>query len=66
MTEIAPGVDIERDVLTKVAIPLAVAANVRTMDERVFRNEPMGLLLKEAEPRAMAVVRSNGWVSSHE
>ncbi|MFN8592467.1 MAG: CoA-transferase [Thermomicrobiales bacterium] len=66
VTEIAPGVDIERDVLTKVAIPLAVAANVRTMDERVFRNEPMGLLLKEAEPRAMAVVRSNGWVSSHE
>ena len=51
VTEIAPGVDLERDVLGKVAIPLRVSPALRTMEERLFRPEPMGLVLAEKEPR---------------
>ena len=44
--EIAPGVDLQRDVLDKAGIPLAVAADLRLMDARIFTDEPMGLVLK--------------------
>jgi acyl CoA:acetate/3-ketoacid CoA transferase len=45
VTEIAPGVDLSRDVLDQAAIPLAVAADLKTMDAALFRPEPMGLTL---------------------
>jgi acyl CoA:acetate/3-ketoacid CoA transferase len=45
VTEIAPGVDLERDVLKGAAIELKVAPDLRTMDARLFRPEPMGLKL---------------------
>jgi acyl CoA:acetate/3-ketoacid CoA transferase len=48
VTEVAPGVDLRRDVLEQAAIPLLVADEVRTMDEALFRPEPMGLVLPEA------------------
>jgi acyl CoA:acetate/3-ketoacid CoA transferase len=48
VTEIAPGVDLERDVLRQVDIPLQVAEDLRLMDERLFRPEPMGLKLRRA------------------
>lgn len=44
--EIAPGVDLQRDVLDKAGIPLAVADDLPLMDERIFTDEPMGLKLK--------------------
>jgi len=47
VTEIAPGLDFNRDVLDQAAIPLAVAADLKTMDEALFRPEPMGLTLGE-------------------
>ena len=45
VTEIAPGVDLARDVLAQAAIPLAVAPDVAPMDARLFTAAPMGLAL---------------------
>jgi propionate CoA-transferase len=46
VTELAPGVDLERDVLGQVDIPLQVAEDLTMMDARLFRPEPMGLELQ--------------------
>ena len=51
VTEIAPGVDLERDVLAQAGFPLRVAPNLVEMDPRLFRPEPMGLELKPARRR---------------
>lgn len=45
VTEIAPGVDLRRDILQQAATPLRVAADLATMDPRLWRPEPMGLRL---------------------
>jgi acyl CoA:acetate/3-ketoacid CoA transferase len=45
VTEIAPGLDLQRDVLDRAATPLRVAPDLRVMDDRLFRPEPMGLEL---------------------
>ena len=47
--EVAPGVDLERDVLGQAAFPLAVADDLRQMPASLFRPEPMGLALRERE-----------------
>jgi propionate CoA-transferase len=49
VTEIAPGVDLDRDVLGQANFPLRVPAAVRMMDRALFRPEPIGLVLKEAK-----------------
>jgi propionate CoA-transferase len=49
--EIAPGVDLQRDVLDQAEFPLAVADDLQTMDAALFRNEPMKLRLKPEETR---------------
>jgi propionate CoA-transferase len=49
VTEIAPGVDLERDVLAQAELPLRVAPDLREMDARLFRPEPMGLELSRRE-----------------
>jgi propionate CoA-transferase len=41
--EIAPGINLERDILANMAFQPSIAADLRTMDERLFRPEPMGL-----------------------
>jgi propionate CoA-transferase len=46
VTEIAPGVDLERDVLGRVRIPLRVSPELILMDERLFHPECMGLMLR--------------------
>jgi acyl CoA:acetate/3-ketoacid CoA transferase len=43
VVEIAPGVDLERDILGQSAIPLRVSPTLRLMDARLFRPEPMNL-----------------------
>ena len=45
--EIAPGVDLQRDVLAQADIELRVSPNLKTMDTRLFRPEPMGLKFDE-------------------
>ena len=42
VTEIAPGVDLERDVLARAGFPLRVATTLRPMAAALFRPEPMG------------------------
>jgi propionate CoA-transferase len=49
VVEIAPGVDLERDVLGQASIPLRVSPDLSVMDARLFRPEPIGLEL--APPR---------------
>lgn len=45
VTEIAPGLDLERDILQQAATPLAVAPDLKLMDEALFLDKPMGLRL---------------------
>ena len=47
VTEIAPGIDLKRDVLAQSAFPLTVADDVKPMPSDLFRPEPMGLALQE-------------------
>lgn len=43
LTEIAPGVDLEKDILALMDFKPIISPNLKTMDERIFRDEPMGL-----------------------
>jgi len=45
VTEIAPGIDLERDILGQTTLPLHVSKNLQTMDTRLFCPDPMGLEL---------------------
>jgi propionate CoA-transferase len=47
LTEIAPGLDLERDVLQQMGFRPRVADNLAIMDQRLFRTAPMGLQLME-------------------
>ncbi len=43
LVEVAPGVDLDREIRARIGFPLRVAPDVRSMDSRIFREEPMGL-----------------------
>ena len=43
--EIAPGIDLRRDVLLQAGFPLRVSKNLAVMDKRIFQPEPFGLQL---------------------
>jgi propionate CoA-transferase len=43
LTEIAPGIDLQRNVLDKADFPIAVAPDVKEMDPRIFMEEPLGI-----------------------
>jgi propionate CoA-transferase len=43
--EIAPGIDLQRDILEQTDTPLRVAKDLKTMEARLFRPEPIGLQL---------------------
>ena len=47
VTELAPGVNLERDVLGQADIELKVADDLRAMDSALFHPEPFGLTLRE-------------------
>lgn len=47
VTEIAPGVDLEKDVLGKSDFPLQVSGALAPMDAALFAPEPMGLKLAQ-------------------
>ena len=43
LTEVAPGIDIERDILARMAFRPTIPRDPSVMDERIFLQEPMGL-----------------------
>jgi propionate CoA-transferase len=43
LAEVAPGADVERDILAHMAVRPRIAPDCREMDARLFRPEPMGL-----------------------
>lgn len=49
--EIAPGIDLQRDVLDQADVPLRIAPDLRLMDAALFRDQPFGLVLKAEEAR---------------
>jgi acyl CoA:acetate/3-ketoacid CoA transferase len=51
VTEIAPGVDLQRDILDQAQFPLSAAAGLKTMDAALFRPEPFGLRLQAVARR---------------
>jgi propionate CoA-transferase len=44
LAEVAPGIDVARDVLGQIDFPVRVAPDLRSMDARLFCQAPMGLL----------------------
>lgn len=48
ITEIAPGIELQRDILDRAATRLAVARDLKVMDDALFRPEPFGLTLGTA------------------
>jgi propionate CoA-transferase len=51
VTEIAPGIDLQRDVLDQAEVPLKVADDLQLMDAAIFKDQSMGLQLKAEEVR---------------
>ena len=47
LTEVAPGVDVEKDVLAHIEFRPRVASDLKLMDPRLFRPEKMGVVLPE-------------------
>src|SRR5205823_4653719 len=43
LTEIAPGIDLERDIFAQMDFRPVVSKHLRTMDDAIFRDAPMGL-----------------------
>ncbi len=43
LSELAPGADLERDVLARIGFRPRIATTLKPMDARLFRPEPMGL-----------------------
>lgn len=53
LTEIAPGVDLQTHILDQSEFPLIVSDQLKTMDEALFREEPMGLKLPQKPARKL-------------
>lgn len=51
VTEIAPGMDLQRDILEQAEIALKVAPHLRPMDPALFTDAPFGLRLQPRESR---------------
>lgn len=49
LSEIAPGVDLEKDVLAHMDFRPIIAEDLKLMDPRIFRDEKMGLQIGEME-----------------
>ena len=43
LVEVAPGINVEQEILPQMGFKPQIAAPLRNMDERIFRSEPMGL-----------------------
>ncbi len=47
LVEIAPGVDLERDILSQMDFKPIISGNLKLMDERMFYDNVMGFVLPE-------------------
>lgn len=45
VTEVAPGMDLQRDILDQAATPLRVARDLKVMEARLFEEACFGLVL---------------------
>ncbi len=43
LTEIAPGIDLEQDILRLMDFEPVICGDLKTMDSRIFRDGPMGI-----------------------
>jgi propionate CoA-transferase len=43
LCEIAPGIDLDHDILAQMTFQPAIAKNLKTMDARIFCDQPMGI-----------------------
>ena len=43
LTEIAPGMDLEKDIIAQMEFKPHIAKDLKLMDARIFRDEPMGI-----------------------
>jgi propionate CoA-transferase len=57
VSEIAPGVDLERDVLAQARFPLRASADLKRMEAALFHPEPIGL--KIAPPHNVPLERAS-------
>ncbi|AHF06179.1 acyl CoA:acetate/3-ketoacid CoA transferase [Desulfitobacterium metallireducens] len=48
LTEIAPGIDLENDVLAHLEFTPLISSNLKTMDLRIFQNGPMNINVPQA------------------
>jgi len=44
LVEVAPGIDVDRDIRAKVGFPLQLAPDCKPMDARIFQAEAVGLV----------------------
>ena len=44
LTEIAPGIDLEKDILSRMAFKPLISEPLATMNPKIFSSEPMGLM----------------------
>jgi propionate CoA-transferase len=62
LCEIAPGLDVERDVIAKMGFRPVVSRDLKPMDPRIFLPRPMGLSADiRAKPRAYRSQRLAKW-----
>lgn len=54
LIEIAPGIDLERDILQQMAFMPQISPKLKTMDSRIFKAEPMGLSFPEVTQASCA------------
>jgi propionate CoA-transferase len=54
LTEIAPGIDLQRDVLDHMEFMPLISPNLKKMDEKIFREVPMGIV-RNFDGRSRAV-----------
>ena len=43
LIEIAPGIDLEKDILSHMEFKPIISKNLKLMDERIFKNQPMNI-----------------------
>ena len=64
LIEIAPGIDLERDILAQMQFRPDVSPDLKEMDARIFRPEPMGLAaLIAAKARPVRSQRLNQFLT---